>query len=250
MTKPNILLLDIETAPSLVYTWGQWNTNVIATKEDWYILSFAYKWFNEKPIEFIHNRGRKNDKPIVKKLHALYDKADIIIAHNGDRFDTAKANTRFLRWGLGPPSPYQSIDTLKEVRRNFNHYSNALNELGRYHQLGVKEKHTGIQLWLDVMAGDEKAMADMERYNKRDVALLEDVYKILRPWMGTPGKKGHPNLGHWAEGLVCVNCGSDRLIKRGFHRTSASVFQTLQCKECGHYSRSKTREGGLGAELR
>jgi hypothetical protein len=243
MSEPRILLWDVETTPSLVYTWGQWQTNVIATKQDWYLLSFAYKWYGEKAVHFVHNQGKKNDKPVVKALHALLDEADIVVAHNGDKFDQSKANTRFMRWRLGPPSPYQSIDTLKEVRRQFNHYSNALNELGRYHQLGVKEKHTGIQLWLDCMGGDEKAMADMERYNKRDVLLLEDVYKILLPWIGTPGKRGHPNMNHWSDGtLVCSRCGSERVIKRGFHRTALSVFQTVECKECKGYSKLRQRD--------
>lgn len=250
MNKPRILLYDIETAPSLVYTWEQWDANVLATKEDWYILCVAYKWLDEKTIHFIDNNGRKNDKPIVKQLHKLFDEADIVVAHNGDRFDAKKANARFMRHGFGPPSPFKQIDTLKEARRHFLHYSNKLGELGRYHTLGAKTPHTGIDLWLGCMAGDAAAWKTMRKYNIHDVELLEKLYLKLRPWIGTPGKQAHPNMGFWAEGkLVCTKCGSENVIKRGTHRTAVSEFQTLQCKECKGYSRLRKREpqtnGGL-----
>ena len=243
MSEPRILLYDIETTPSLVYTWGQWQTNVVATAKDWEILSFAWKWLDKKQVGFVSMEGAKNDKHVVKTLWQLLDEADIVIAHNGDKFDQKKANARFMKWGLGPPSPYQSIDTLKEARRSLSHYSNSLNELGRYHELGHKIEHTGIQLWLDCMADDPKAWKLMKKYNMQDVRLLERVYLTLRPFIGTPGRAAHPNLGLWKPGeLVCGKCASHNVIKRGFHRTTVSVFQTLYCRDCTGYSRIRVRE--------
>jgi uncharacterized protein YprB with RNaseH-like and TPR domain len=243
MTEPRILLYDIETTPSLVYTWSHWNTNVIATAKDWEILSFAWKWLGTKKVSFASTQGAKNDKHVVKMLWQLLDEADIVIAHNGDKFDQKKANTRFMKWGLGPPSPYQSIDTLKEVRRSLSHYSNSLNELGRYHELGHKIEHTGVQLWLDCMAGDPKAWKLMEKYNRQDVLLLEKVYLTLRPFIGIPGRAAHPNLGLWKPGeLVCTKCASSDVVKRGFHRTLVSLYQTIYCKNCTGYSRIRVRE--------
>lgn len=239
---PAVLVYDIETSPSLVYTWGNWNTNVVATKKDWEILSFAYKWLGQSRIGFECKRGEKDDKRLVGRLHSLFDQADVVVAHNGDKFDQKKAATRFMFHGYGPPSPYQQIDTLKETKRYFNHYSNALKELGRYHQIGDKVHHTGIDLWLGCMADDPKMWRVMEKYNRRDVALLEQLYHSLLPWIGTPGRQGHPNMGFWKEGLACPKCGSDNVIKRGFHRTSVSVYQTIQCRDCTGYSRLRRRE--------
>lgn len=266
---PAILLYDIETAPSLCWVWSQWNTNVVDTEQDWYLLAFAYRWFGQKPIGFVainqdpdFTPDTDQDRHVAERLHALIDAADIVVAHNGDRFDQKKAAARFLRNGLGPVSPYRSIDTLKEARRHFSHYSNALKELGRFHELGGKVPHTGFDLWRGCMRGDPKAWRLMERYNRQDVELLEAVYLKLRPWIGTPGTAAHPNLGHWdlkakKDGRpVCPKCGHDRLQSRGYHRTHVSEYRTWWCNPdtggCGGYSRTRKRdpqylEGGVEA---
>jgi hypothetical protein len=49
--EPRILLVDIETAPSLGWVWQKWQTDVIDIERDWYILSISVKWLNEKKIE-------------------------------------------------------------------------------------------------------------------------------------------------------------------------------------------------------
>jgi hypothetical protein len=51
-----ILLFDIETMANLGWVWGKWEQDVIAFKERWYMLSFAYKWFGEKKIRLFSAR--------------------------------------------------------------------------------------------------------------------------------------------------------------------------------------------------
>ena len=51
--SPKILLFDIETAPALAWVWAQFDTSVIATEQDWYMLCFAYKWLDEKRTYFV-----------------------------------------------------------------------------------------------------------------------------------------------------------------------------------------------------
>jgi hypothetical protein len=49
--EPRILLFDIETAPAVGYYFDPYKEgNIIEIKEDWYILSFAYKWLDEKAV--------------------------------------------------------------------------------------------------------------------------------------------------------------------------------------------------------
>ncbi len=96
------------------------------------------------------------------------------------------------------------------------------------------------------MKGDANAWREMEEYNKADVVATSEVYVKLLPWIGQPGKHAAPNLGHWARGImVCPKCGHDKLIKRGFHPTPVSEFQTYQCKRCKGYSRARKREPQL-----
>lgn len=253
---PKILIYDIETAPGLAWVWRAYDTNVIEMEQDWYMLSFAYKWYGNKEVGFVSItqdpaffEDSDDDKFVVERLAELFDTADIIVAHNGDRFDRKKANSRFAQLGINPPSPYQTVDTLKIARREFGNFANNLKELGRIYGLGTKEPHTGFDLWRRCMRGDNKAWKTMEKYNRQDVILLERVYKKLLPWSGMPGKPAAPNMGHWAGAeSVCPKCGGRYLVKRGVHRTSVSEFQTVQCKSCKGYSRLRKRVPQVGGK--
>ena len=216
-----------------------WEQNVLSVEKDWYMLCFAAKWLGKKKIithalpDFkTFKRNKEDDREVVLKLWSLFDEADILIAHNGDRFDIRKANARFLVHGLPPPSPYRTVDTLKVARRHFKFDSNKLDELGRYLGLGRKLVHTGFSLWRKCMEGDLAAWKTMVRYNKRDVRLLEDVYLALRPWMTS-----HPNV-NVLDGARhnCPVCGSENIRKRGFTFTRVSKRQRYQCIDCHGWS--------------
>ena len=236
--RPKILLYDIETRPSLGYTWGAWQQNVIEFKEDWSLLSFSAKWFGEKKIYTYalpdfksYKRDKANDKALIKKLWGFLDEAEIVVAHNGRAFDTRKTNARFLVHGLRPPSPYKIIDTLTVARRYFKFDSNKLDELARQLKLGRKLPHTGKDLWFKCMQGDPKAWKLMKRYNENDVKLLEDLYLRLRPYL-----ENHP---HYVGHKVCHVCSSPRMIKRGFDMLVSGKKQRYSCQDCGHFMREK-----------
>lgn len=237
--KAKIVLVDIETAPSLGWTWGpKWETSIIDFKTDWYLLSFAYKVLGEKKVIVKalndysgYKKDKENDKALVSDLWEVFNSADILLGHNADKFDIRKANARFLTHGLPPPSMYKTIDTLKMARRSFNFDSNKLDDLGHYLGLGRKLPHTGFHLWRGCMNGDAKAWSLMKRYNSQDVALLEKVYYALRPWSST-----HPNVNR-GQLQSCPKCGSDKVQRRGFEYTLLRQKQRYQCLGCyGWYS--------------
>jgi DNA polymerase elongation subunit (family B) len=171
--------------------------------------------------------GSEDDKYLVKELWKLFDEADIIIAHNGDRFDIRKTNARFAYYNLPPPSPYKTVDTLKVAKRYFNFTSNKLDSLGDYLGYGRKMAHTGFTLWKGCMTGDPKAWKTMVAYNKRDVVLLEQIYKHFLPWI-----TNHPNTAVMSNRDGCPNCASQNLIKQGFGFTKTGKRQQFQCKDC------------------
>jgi uncharacterized protein YprB with RNaseH-like and TPR domain len=242
--KPRILFFDIETAPLLGWAWTSYETNIIDIKSSWYILSIAYKWHGEKKVKTKalpdyrgYHKDTECDRELVKDFHKLLDEADIVIAHNGDRFDLKKLNARFIANGLTPPSPYKSIDTLKIARKNFAFISNKLNDLGACLGVGRKLPHTGWHLWRGCMLGDMKSWRLMRQYNARDVELLERVYLKLRPWHAT-----HPDVNAYKPkekrvGEECPACGSTNTQKRGKHYARKRQYQKHQCQEtgCGHY---------------
>ena len=240
MPKPKVLLFDLETTPILVYTWGTYKQNVLKIVEDPYILCFGYKWLNGKTKTVSlkdykrYKVDKKNDKDLVVKLHELLDEADIVIAHNGDRFDIKWANKQFIKHGLKPVSPYRTIDTLKVARRYFRFDSNRLDDLGRYLDVGRKVKHEGKELWFDVMDGDKKAWRKMLKYVKQDVELLEKVYKKLRAWGRETTNEGENS---------CTRCGSYNLQKRGYQTVKSGMkYQRYQCTDCGGWLRKRFGE--------
>lgn len=241
--KVRILEFDIETAPLQAYAWGRWKQNIAMNQlaQDWTILTWAAKWYGEKEImhDSVHYHGDIfDDSHICRSLHSLLDEADIVVAHNGDRFDIPRVNTRFLANGFAPPSPYKKIDTCSTAKRQFAFTSNRLDDLAQFLGVGKKAETGGFQLWVDCLHGDEAAFEKMIRYNKQDVRILDKVYKKLRPWM-----PNHPNIGVYVDDTEprCPKCGSKRLQLRGFSYTQVGKYQRYQCLEdnCASWSRGR-----------
>jgi RNase_H superfamily len=239
--KPEILLFDIENAPSLGWFYDLWKEgNIVGTEAEQYFLSFAYKWRGGKVQAFSlpdfkgYKPGSEDDEKLIRELWKLFDEADILIAHNGDAFDVKKANARFAFYNLPPPSPYKTVDTLKVARRYFKFTSNKLDELGNYLGYGRKLAHTGFHLWKGCMTGDPKSWKHMVQYNKRDVVLLEQIYDHFLPWI-----QNHPNLSVIKEITGCPNCASPHINKRGTGFSNRTKVQRYQCKDCGAWSTGK-----------
>lgn len=238
---PKILILDIETAPVRAYVWSLWKQNVGLSQiiSDWFMLTWSAKWLFATDI--MSNKLTpeealaQDDKRIVSNLWKLLEEADIVVAHNGDRFDIPKINARFIANGLNPTTPYQQIDTKKVAAKQFGFSSNKLDALAI--TFGFETKmHTSFELWDKCMQGDKKSLYYMEKYNRHDVELLEEVYLKLRPWI-----KSHPNVGLYmeSEGSVCANCGSDELTDAGHYTTNTAKYATFRCK-CGAINRVRT----------
>lgn len=243
--QPKILIFDIETSPMRAYVWGRWKQNVHLeqTISEWFALSWSAKWLNNPnimsdvltPAEvLIENDGR-----IVKSLWKLFNEADIVIAHNGQRFDVPRMNSRFIVHGLNPPNPYRQIDTLTTARKEFGFLSNKLDALAGY--FGIEHKsETNFNLWVRCLNGEQEALSYMEEYNIKDILILEAVYLCLRPWM-----KNHPNLGLYAENEeeTCPHCGSTNVAETGtFSYTNVSKFSNVRCLDCGGVARRRTSD--------
>jgi uncharacterized protein YprB with RNaseH-like and TPR domain len=224
--KPKVLIYDIETTALEIHAWGTFQVNAIAVKKEWELLSFSYKWLGKKKVYFRKREG-KDDKSLCKELRKLFNEADMVVAHNGEKFDIKKANTRFLFHYLPPYREPASRDTLKFARTKFKFTSNRLGALGEYLGLGDKIQNMPFEVWLECLADKAKAWKKMELYNKRDVILLEDIYLIMRPWM-----KDHPNLSLLTGVRDCPNCGSTRLTKQGTKATHRTIQQQFKCSDC------------------
>jgi DNA polymerase elongation subunit (family B) len=228
-----ILTLDIETTPNLAHVWGLWQQNValVQLRESTNLLCLAAKWHGDKNVHFLSGDEMLND------VFGLLDEADAVITWNGDRFDLPHLNREFLEHNMGIPSPYASIDLLKTSRKKFKFPSNKLDYVASTLGVGSKTSHYGHKLWIDCMAGDERAWKLMEKYNKQDVRITEKVYDKLLPWISS-----HPSVAAHAGNMNgCPNCGSVKAQKRGFAYTAVSTFQQFACLSCGKWYRGAKR---------
>ena len=243
-----ILLFDIETAPSLAYMWSLWKEIMSMTfvEEDWFILCWGAKWLGEKEVissalpDFKqYKKNKRDDRLILKKLWKLLDDADVVITHNGIKFDHKKVNARFLMNGMTPPSPYRTIDTLAVARNQFAFTSNKLGDLAKFLGLGQKTDTGGFELWRDCIEGKLKAWKTMVKYCKHDVDLLEEVYLEMRPYM-----HHHPNMSIYSEDVTkcCPKCGSEDLHYRGYYYTNMQKFHRFVCNDCGGWGRDRSNQ--------
>lgn len=244
---PRILTLDIETSPNLAHVWGIWNQNVAINQimESGEVICFAAKWYGRPAVEFYstHHDGKQQ---MLDHAHRLLSEADVVVHYNGRGFDMPLLRGEFVQAGMAPPAPWQDVDLLLVVKRQFRFVSNKLDFVARQLGLGGKVSHTGHQLWVDCMAGDERAWRLMRKYNRQDVRLTEQLYERLLPWI-----TDHPSLAvlTGSEVPVC-QCGSTDVQRRGWSHTRQGRYRRYQCQAegCGAWFRASRREDG--AELR
>jgi len=239
-----ILVFDIETSPMVAYVWARWKQNVYLeqTISEWFMLCWAAKWIGGEMMSDCvtpEEAVSEDDKRITKSLWMLLNEADIVIAHNGSKFDIPKMNSRFAVHGLKPPSPYRQIDTCTVASKQFGFSSNKLDALAGY--FGIRHKdETSFELWKKCVNGDGEALDYMRTYNISDVEILEKVYFKLRPWI-----KNHPNLSLYIESdeEACPFCGSHNLNETGtFYYTQVSKFSNLRCADCDGIARRRVSE--------
>ena len=242
MNKPKIVFFDIETMFNMGAFWRMWQemTNLEAVFSEKYIVCACWKYQGNKTVysACVNPKDPDNDKPVVEALHAVLEDADIIVAHNGDKFDLKEFNTRALYYGLTPIPMVKTVDTLKVAKRKFAFLSNKLDYIAKF--LGVGKKiETSFSLWKQCYEGDAKALKEMVKYCKRDVQVLEAVYNKLLPYI-----HNHPNIGllKGAPSHSCPNCGGTHLQHRGYRITNVSRFARYQCQGCGKWSSSRVAE--------
>lgn len=251
MSKPKVLIFDIETAPILGYVWSIWEQNIGLNQihKDWHVISWAAKWLGDSKVMYQDQRQAKridDDKALLRGIWNLLDEADVVITQNGKAFDQKKLFARFALQGFKPPAPFKHIDTKLLAKKHFAFTSNRLEYLTdklctKYKKL-KSHKFPGFDLWRECLRGNQAAWAELKKYNIHDVLSLEELYTKLAPW-----DSGNV-FSQFREGPPACDCGSTQFQKRGTYNTKIARYQKFQCKGCGGWSRG--RENLLPPESR
>jgi uncharacterized protein YprB with RNaseH-like and TPR domain len=127
---------------------------------------------------------RSNDREIVKYLNGLVRDHDIVVAHNGSRFDLPFLRTRAMRWRLAPLKDVKNVDPLSIAWRKFRLRSNSLGAVADH--LGIEDKKTPLDLsvWAAAMLdGCKKSMNKIVAHCEADIKVLSAVLPHVKPFI-------------------------------------------------------------------
>lgn len=242
--KLRVLFLDIETAPLLAHAWRVWKENIGKDQliNDSFMLCWAAKWDDSDEVltdrltqkELLNQDSTR----ITQSMAELIREADVVVAHNADRFDLATINAEIMLHDLEPLGPTQTIDTLKIAKQNFRFPRYSLDYLGS-RLVGERKIKVDFELWRDVYQGSIPRLKEMVEYNVQDVILLEKVFERMRPHVRRLTRLYEAEHDYH---IICPSCGTEgikNMQKRGFYRTQASTFQRYQCQNCRRYFRDR-----------
>lgn len=182
---PKVLILDIETAPMVSYTWGLFDQNVGLNqiKQEGGILSWSSKWLGEDKVFYKDVKGdMSRERELLQPLWNMMDEADIVLGQSSNKFDIKKLNAKFLEHNMGSPSSYKKIDTLLLARKHFSFVSNKLEWMSKKFCKIKKlahDKFPGFSLWSECLKGNKEAWIQMKAYNIQDVKATEELFVVL-----------------------------------------------------------------------
>jgi len=251
--KSRICFYDIETSLAKSYHFQQWKVNLSQKQkiQESHLLSHAWAWGDGEVTGSILTREEMlahDPERLVLECWSLLDNCDILVAHNGKRFDVKKVNGYFLQYGMPPPSPYRVIDTLLIAKQKFALPFNSLAYLAEFLDVEQKIDTGGVDLWIQCDQGSQEALDKMNEYCMGDIVTLRGVYNRLIGW-----SNDGVNMALYNDhGASCPHCSSDdvSVIQGKYSHTVARKYQAYRCNGCGAVLRSNRKEGSGNSLVR
>ena len=246
--KPRICYYDIETSLAKSYHFRNWKVNLSHKQgiQESHMLAHCWSWGSSGEIQgsVLSKEEMLNHDPerLVLEAWSILDNCDVLVAHNGKKFDVRKVNAYFLQFGLPPPSSYKVIDTLQIAKNKFALPFNSLEYLAKF--LGVQQKIDtgGIDLWIRCDKGDEAALQEMLDYCKGDIETLRQVHQHLIGW---DNNGVNMSLYDDTHDTLCPHCASDNIksLEGKYTYTTARKYSLYRCQDCGATLRGNRAEG-------
>ena len=242
MSRKKLVVIDIETVPSLAYTFGLYVSNQRINpqmlKEHGRMIMWKAQVIGSDKI-YGTDEVESTYKAMVKSLWELLDGCDTIIGYNVAGFDKKIINQAFLEEGLNAPSPYTTIDLLKVVRKHFRFDSNKLDFVCEKLGLGGKLEHPGWKLWEGWLKGEKKSINLMRKYCVQDVRITTALYNKVLPWIDS-----HTGVIFYDDNTppTCTNCGSTNLVNNGYRSNLAGVYTRYKCNDCSTNLQGRKKE--------
>lgn len=233
MNKTKILFVDIE-ATNLDANFG-------------YVLCIGYKWAHEKDAKVIsitdfkrHKTDCTDDRELLKEFSKIYEQADIVVWHYGERFDLPYLQTRLLMNKLPILPVTSSVDTWRIAKYKMKLNSNRLETLLKALECKYQKSPVDGKMWIRATAGDKKAIKYVVEHCYFDIMVLEEAYNKIKGLMSN-----HPLVGSekqeksYSTKDDCPNCGESKFIVYGSTLTATKRYQRLKCLNCGRTVKGK-----------
>lgn len=284
MNEPRILCYDIETCPTLLWAFSlgeqvlRHNQLLSGYFFRPHIMSIAYQWYGEDKVHRLTwGKSEADEKAMIMAFDAIVAQADHVFGKNNNRFDNKHINFQRLYYGLDGNVDWVSrMDDLeRQFRRTFYLPSQSLDYISKLLKLGGKNKmefndwvamaqYRLVQLsgaktpeikkLLKILTGDDyttivkegKAASNkMFTYGDKDVEDTMAIYHYTKAHFQP--KFNHAT--HYGE-HVCINCGSEDIVRNGTGSCGGVKYQRFLCKNQHPYhfagKATITSTGGLG----
>lgn len=181
-----VLIYDIETSYYLgkFYRTGKQWVGAHQIVKDKKIICISYKWLGEKEVYNLSWDSSQSERFLLEQFIDIMNEADLIVAHNGDKFDLKEIAARALKYDLKMLPKYNQFDTYKVAKRKFNLPAYSLNHIAKYLNLPVSKYKVPEETWDACILGNSReALKELIEYCDQDVKVLEQIYAKLVGWI-------------------------------------------------------------------
>ena len=223
-----ILVYDIETSRCKAWVWwtGKQYIGHNQLIDEPSVITVSWKWLGDDTVEHLVWDKNHSDEKLMKDFLKVYNKADMVIGYNNDRFDNRWINARAMKYNLDVNVYAKSYDIMKEEKRVFRVPSYSMAYMSKYSNVVLKQGHEGIHMWNMIQTGtpeeQEEYLQKMVDYNIGDIAATEELYVRMRKYFG---HKVNFGVLHGSEKWACPATGSSNVE---LYKRTATAVGTIQ----------------------
>lgn len=229
ITNPaKVMVYDIETSRVRAWVWWTGKQYVAPQQliDEPKIITVSWKWLGDEQIHYLEWDKNHSDEALMKDFLKEYNKADLLIGYNNDRFDNRWINARAMKYGFDVNTHVRSFDIMKEEKRLFRVPSYSMDYMTKYSNVVHKQGHEGIRMWEMIQTGTSEQQREyldkMIDYNMGDIAATEELYIRMKPYFG---HKMHFGVLWGGEKFSCPDTGSTNVE---FYKRTVTPAGTIQ----------------------
>lgn len=205
------------------------------------IISVSWKWLGDDTVHHLHWDLENNcDRQLMVDFIEEYNKADLVVGYNNDKFDNRWINARAMKYGLPVNMFVKSYDLMKRLKKFVRIPSYAMAYVAPYFGCTLKLSHEGIIMWDMIEDGTMEQKREyiqkMLDYNIGDIVTTEEIFLKLRKYLGTGINLTALDGG---EKWMCPWTGSEDVHLDAVTATNAGTMQYIMRGSEGQYKISQ-----------